>query len=141
VSERIDILISAKNAASQAINQAGNDLTKLDKSAGKLASGLSGLSGLIGVAGFVALGGAAAAVGVQLAESGAQAMRLGESFKTLAAQAGESGTAMLESLRAASHGTIADSDLMLAANRALLLGVAQNSDQMGQLLTVAAARA
>ena len=47
---------------------------------------------------------------------------------------------MLATLRNASQGTISDYDLMLSANRAMMLGVAQNSDEMTKLLEVAMRR-
>jgi hypothetical protein len=43
-------------------------------------------------------------------------------------------------MKKASDGTIADSQLMLDANKAMLLGVTNNSQQMTQLMEVAAAR-
>jgi hypothetical protein len=75
-----------------------------------------------------------------LAKSAQAFDTLKASFNDLAATAGESGAQMLDSLRGASQGMIADQDLILSANRAMMLGVAQSSEQMVQLLQVATVR-
>src|SRR5690606_27266169 len=63
-----------------------------------------------------------------------------QSFGTLATQAGQNANKMLAAMRQAADGTINDSELMLSANRAMLLGVANTADEMAQLLEVASAR-
>src|SRR5690606_28650510 len=62
-------------------------------------------------------------------------------FDGLAQQAGTSGAQMLSALQQASQGAISNRDLMLAANRAMLLGVASSSSDMARLLEVASVRA
>lgn len=78
--------------------------------------------------------------GVALAKLGAQSKRMRTSFMELARQAGASGNAILESLRSASRGTIEDTSLMLSANRAMMLGLGADSEQLGKLMQVAAFR-
>jgi len=74
-----------------------------------------------------------------LAETGAQAERLSTSFDILWASAG-GGEATLAQLRDASRGTISDANLMLAANRAMMLGVSTSAGDLANLLEVAAFR-
>ncbi len=70
------------------------------------------------------------------AKEGAEVARLEDAFKNL----GKS-EADLDKLRKASLGTINDVNLMLGANKADLLGVAKNTDDLASLLQVAAVRA
>lgn len=102
--------------------------------------GLTGLGRAVGL-----LEGALAGIGLavlarqayQLAEAGAQAERVGASFNELARQAGTSGDAILQALRRASDGTVAETQLMLTANRAMMLGVADTAEEMARLMEVA----
>lgn len=75
-----------------------------------------------------------------LAEVGAQVERVSNSYEMLARSAGESSQAMLQAMREASRGTISDADLMLSANRAMMLGVADTAEEMATLLEIASAR-
>jgi len=143
----VDIAIRAKNEASGAIKQVSADLGQLDDAAGSVGGGLGNLGGML--AGGLIAGGltvmadkaiAAAGAVYDLAKSAQSFDTLKASFDELAATAGESGDAMLNSLRGASAGMIADQDLILSANRAMMLGVAQSSEQMVQLLQVATVR-
>lgn len=77
---------------------------------------------------------------VSLAETAAQAERVEKSFDTLAGSVGQSAGTMLAKLQNASRGTISNTDLMLNANRAMLLGVSNDANQMAQLLEAARAR-
>jgi len=143
----VDIAIRAKNEASGAIKQVSADLGQLDNTAQSIGGGLGNLGGML--AGGLIAGGltvmadraiAAAGAIYDLAKSAQAFDTLKASFNELAATAGESGDAMLNSLRAASAGMIADQDLILVANRAMLMGVAQNTSQMTELLQVATVR-
>jgi len=62
-------------------------------------------------------------------------------FENLSSSAGQSSEELLKSLKAASKGAISEYDLMLAANKAMVLGVAQNSEQFSSLMEVARDRA
>ena len=137
---RLDILLNAQNNASGPIQQVRGALSGLDSAAANAAGGIGGLAAAAGVAGLLLLGQQAAAATVDLSRTGVEVALLRESLDRLAADAGESGDAILEALRGASRGAIADSDLIQAANRALLLGVAKNSDDMTKLMEIAAVR-
>jgi len=62
-------------------------------------------------------------------------------FENLASGAGQSAEELLKSLKDASKGTIAEYDLMLSANKAMVLGVAKNSKAFSSLMEVARDRA
>ena len=134
MASNVDIAIRAKNEASGAIKQVSADLGQLDDVAGSVGGGLGNLGGML--AGGLIAGGltvmadkaiAAAGAVYDLAKSAQSFDTLRASFDDLASTAGESGDAMLGALRNASQGMIADQDLILSANRAMMLGVAQNS--------------
>jgi len=92
-----------------------------------------------GVAGFFAAIGARAIFG--LAKAGAQVDSLTQSFTRLTSSMGISGDEALTALRRFSAGTIADTDLIQSANRAMVLGVAQSTEEFGTLMQVARLRA
>ena len=56
-------------------------------------------------------------------------------FNTLATSIGANANDILSALREASDGTIASNDLMIAANKAMVFGVAQNTEQFTGLMT------
>lgn len=158
-------VVSAKDDASKTIEQINRQIANVGKGAGSgggkgielpgfdlgqitqsiqqmgSAGGALGVIGdLIPVAG---LGVAAAAVGAvtwQLGEAGAQTLRTKDAFASLAAGAGTSAQSMLSAMQMASRGTVADADLMAAANRALVLGVATSAQQMADLTAAAITR-
>jgi hypothetical protein len=136
-SERIDIAITAKNNASAALKQVQTDLHGLDAAAKTASQGLAAITAGAGIAGIVALG----QQFVQLGQEGAQVERVAASFEELARSVGQSSSKMLATLQSASSGTVASYDLMLAANRAMMLGVADSSEEMGVLMQIAADRA
>lgn len=76
----------------------------------------------------------------ELARVAAQAERTRGAYDRLATGVGASASSMLSSMRVASRGLISDADLVLNANRAMLLGVADTAEEMGQLLEVARVR-
>ena len=144
----VDIAVKVKNEASGPLRQIVADMQGLDKSASNVAGAFSNLAtgGVGAFLGGLGIGATVAAVQqlggalMDLGKSAAGFDALKASFEDLASTAGESGDAMLNALRNASQGMIADQDLILSANRAMMLGVAQNSQQMTQLLQVATVR-
>ena len=95
--------------------------------------------------GSAILGGLAGAISIravtqtaaELGKLGAETARLRQSFESLA---GSQADEMLLSLQEASRGTIDDMNLMLSANRAMMLGVTSNTEEMVRLLEVAMVR-
>ncbi len=152
--------VKATDEASPTLKKIGREVGDLGKNAGKpidlssltdSLSGLgsaggiaSGLGDLVGkalpVAGMGIAAAAVANVGWELGKTGASAMRTRDSFLGMAEGAGISAQRLLSSMRDATAGTVADSDLMLAANRALMLGVATNAKDMAGLMAAAVER-
>ena len=130
---KLDILIEAKNNASGALKQVGADAGGLEQSLGKVAAGLAAAFSVAAISRI-------AETAFELARTGAEAERLGTAFGTLSNQAGANAGEMLAAMDDAAQGTISNADLMLAANRAMLLGVADSAEEMSQLLEVASAR-
>ena len=136
---RLQITIDAKNNSSTALKQTTSDLKNLDNAAGILSGGLAGLAGAAGVGALFELGAAAASAVFDMSRLAATATDIETSFETMARQAGASSEQMFAGLKEASRGTISDMDLMLSANRAMLLGVADSTEEMVALMDVARA--
>lgn len=142
---RIGILIEARDVASSQINSVNESLRGMGDAADGGIGGLTGLAGAAGVAviglqqAFQAVSGLAEGI-FNLAESAAQADRVRGAFDNLAAGVGQSSSEMLAAMQKASGGMISNADLVQAANRAMLLGVADSSDELGKLLEVARVR-
>ena len=135
----VNIRINAQNNASPQIKKVQTDLGGLDKAAGTAAGGIGALAKVAGAAGLVALGIQAAQAAVELAQLGNQSIAMRASFEQMAGGA-ENAATILQSLTEASRGTISQYDLMLTANRAMLLGVADSAEEMSQLMEIAAVR-
>jgi DNA-binding phage protein len=74
---------------------------------------------------------------VESAKVGATLIKQAEAFDNLAAAAGNSSKAMLSSLRSSSRGLVAESDLMAASGKALLMNIP--ADKISELMKIAAA--
>lgn len=138
---KLEMLIEAKNNSSSAINKAKADISGLDKAAGEASKGLDSLFAAAGVAGFAALASNVANAAFEMGELGAQSLMVGDSFEGTATRLKSSSGAMLDAMQRASRGMIDEQALMLGANRAMILGVADGVDEMGALLEVAGVRA
>lgn len=73
----------------------------------------------------------------ELAENAANANRTRASFDALAKSVGQDAESMLNDMRKASHGMVADTELVLHANQAMLLNVAKTGEELAQLLDAA----
>jgi hypothetical protein len=131
--------VTAQNKASDVLAKVKKDISGLDDAAGKASGGLGAMGKALGVAGIVAFGAKIAQVTSEIAQLGAQSLALKSSFDQVQGGAANA-TAILESLRSASRGMISDYDLMLSANKAALLGVADTAEEMSGLLQIAATR-
>jgi hypothetical protein len=140
----IDLIINAQNKASPAIKQVSGDLKNLEKSSteantslsslGAKAAGAFGLT--LGVAGVLQLTRAISDLAIQAGK----AQQLRASFDDLASGVGQSSTKMLDAMKAASDGLVSEADLILSANKAMLLGVADTGAELSALLEVARSR-
>lgn len=72
--------------------------------------------------------------------AGAKIESMRQSYESLTSDVGANSRLMLEDLRKGSAGLISDTNLMMAANRAMLLGVADDASKMETLLKVAISR-
>lgn len=144
----LDILIKARNEAKAALQETTREVERLGQSASKstssanagfqgLGSTVNLLKGALGALGITMAAGTA----IELAKTAAQAKDVEFAFRSLASQAGASADQILKSLREASVGTIAETQLMLAANRAMALGVTADVQKMTDLMEIARFRA
>lgn len=139
----IDTLMRVKgvNEFGPVVREVKGQIGDLDRTAQNVGASIGGsLGGMIaGGMGALAVG-AIVDTGVELAKLGAQAIRVEDGFRNLMTSIGETSTTALDKLRAASLGTIDDTNLMLSANKAVMLGVADSADELAGLLSAAAAR-
>jgi hypothetical protein len=153
-------LIQARNDASRDLKSLESDIGGVVRSASKQPIDLSAdtdlsgvlsqfgsLEGAVGALGKAVpvLGGALAGLGIAAGamawgRQAAEVQALERSFNRLAASVGASGASMLAAMKQVSSGMISDSDLMLAANTALALGVADNVQEVTSLLQIAIAK-
>ena len=112
----------------------------VEKQANVIESGFSGIGKAMGLAATAMVVQRVAAFGMEAAKLATQNAAVETSFRDLAAGVGQSSDEILDSLRATSDGTITDYDLMLSANRAMLLGVADTAEEMSSLLDIARRR-
>lgn len=135
----IKMRVVAQNQASPVLQKIKADIKGLDGAAGTAAGGIGAFGKALGAAGLVAFGVQVAGVVKELAALGNQSIAMSASFEQLAGGASNA-TTILDSLTAASRGTISQYDLMLTANRAMLLGVADSADEFSKLMQIAAVR-
>lgn len=142
------ISITARDQASGTFRKIRVSLGELQQDAEQAGGAADDLGSLLSTGLGRAGAAAAAAFGamkfaqtaLELGKLGAEAQRTGQAFGDLAARAGQSGDAMLAAMRAATRGTVADSQLMLAANRAMMLGVSDNAEELSRLMAAAIER-
>lgn len=77
---------------------------------------------------------------VEAAKMATENKKIEASFRELATGVGQSADVILDAMKNASDGAISEYDLMLSANRAMMLGVADTADEMTNLLDIALAR-
>ena len=136
----VGIRLTATDRATGTIEQVRKSLGGLDGAAGLATKGMAGLAGAFGAGMVLQFGQQIVGAGVEMARMAGQAEQVAGSMQGLAASFGQSGDAMLEALKRASNGTIAEYDLMLGANKAMMLGVATNADQLEGIMKVALSR-
>jgi hypothetical protein len=153
-------LIQARNEASRDLKSLESEIGGVVRSASKqpidigadvdlgdMLGQFGSLQGAVGALGKAVpvLGGALAGLGLAAGamtwgRQAAEVQALERSFNRLAGSVGTSGASMLASMKAVSSGMISDMDLMLAANSAMALGVADSAEEVASLLEVAIAK-
>jgi len=148
VANNVDIVVRAKNEASGPLKQVRSDMVGLETTARASGGAFDSLIGgtIGGMAGGLAIGAltsitdAIVANSEQWIQAAQRLQTVRSSFDVLATQAGVSSESMLQSMRSASRGMVSDADLIASANKAMMLGVADNGQELADLLKVAAAR-
>lgn len=123
-----------------AVDGFGSSTEKATQQSGGLSSALGGKLPVAAAAAGVAIAYAAKQMidyTVEASKVAAESERLGNATNSLAMGFGETGKSMVASITEASKGTISEMDAMRIANQAMMFGVAENSDQMGQLTEIA----
>lgn len=133
---RLDILINARNNAAAPIKDLVNDLGGLEKAVQLGSAALKTL----GVGLTLAGGKQIYDMGMELARTAAYAEDVAVAFDSMTESAGTTSQDMLASLKKGSAGAISEFDLMLTANRAMLLEVSSSAEELGQLMSVAMVR-
>ena len=148
MANNVDIVVRAKNEASGALRQVRSDMVGLETTAkasggtldNLLGGAIGGMAGGLAMGAIISITGALAANAEQWIASAQKLQTVRTSFDVLSAQAGQSSEAMLAAMRAASRGMVSDADLIASANKAMMLGVADNGGELADLLRVASAR-
>jgi len=134
----------ARRADASLVGEVSLDTRKFDQGVKSVQSSMRGLAGGLKAVGaaFAAWGAKELAqTGYEMAKLGAQSLRLKESFEQLADAYQGNSQAILDTLKQASQGAISETNLILGANRAMMLGLGANAEQLGKLMEVAAFRA
>jgi hypothetical protein len=133
-------LTSAMSSMAPAGKQAQGALSGMESAAKNLLGGLGGVAAAMGVGAVVGFGGMMVGAAMEMGKAAEASDRLRTSFDGLAQKAGASSAEIINTLQQASGGAIAEYDLMLAANKAMILGVASSADEMGKLMEIARTR-
>jgi hypothetical protein len=145
VNEKVKITVEAQDKASKELGVIGTKLKDMSSDLKGVKSEMNNTSGSLTklASGFTLVAAAYKAFDF-LKESAAMAVEidgLTQSYERLTAEMGINAEANLESLRDLSKGTISNKDLILAANRAMTLGVAKNQEEFNSLMQIARLRA
>lgn len=119
--------LSAVNAALNQVNQQG---AKVNTTMQALQTGLKGITLFGAYEGIKQI----SAAFYDLAKQGAEFERAMTSFQVMTSISGERYVDVLGDMRAATRGTVSDMQLMLSANKALSLGVAETSEDLARLV-------
>lgn len=114
----VNIVISAVDNYSAEFKKVKAETTQLDKNVGSLSSTMSKLA----TPALIAAGTAAAAFAVSAVKAASSAQPIRQAFQSLA----EDSDNFLRSLTSSTEGMISNVDLMLASNKALLLGLKES---------------
>ena len=141
----IQLVIAAKNEASGTLKQVKKDLDSLNKSGASSGGGGGGLSGgMLGSFGtpaaiaatVVALG----AVTNEAARTGAEFERLKAGTDALGSEFGLTSSSIIKAIDDITQGTLSQKDIMQQANQAMLLGVANTTEEFETLAKIAVDR-
>lgn len=137
ISGDLDNLKTELKKADTEIGKLKESMEKTSKTTGGMLANFNLLKAA--VVGFVS--GALVRGTIEIAKSGAELDSLSQSFQRLSGEMGLSSNEILSTLQEMSAGTIANRDLVVSANRAMVLGVAKDIDEFSTLMQVARIRA
>ena len=137
VTKRLIVQLSAEDKMTPALQKAGKGVSAFESTLGKAAIALTAVNQGMQVAQKAAQ---VLKKGFDLAAEGAQIQRLEQAGSSLARTFGADMDEVIRSLKKASHNTISETDLMLSANKAMMLGVSANTAELAQLMEIAAVR-
>lgn len=129
---KLNIIVDAQNKASRGLSDAKNSLDRMNVSVESISSSLRTM-GKYGAVAFAALSAASG----KLINDAASSLQIEESYRRMTEQAGISSDELLKQLKKTSVGTVSSTNLMLSANRAMALGVADNMDTVTSLMEIA----
>lgn len=135
----ITLVIQAKNEASKVLKAVEKDAKSVQNSMGKnnpAASITNNAPGAV-VAGVAAIGTAIALAGNEAAQSAAQFDRLMHSTNSLGAQYGLSASEIISAVDGIAQGTLSNTTILEQANKAMLLGVANSTEEFETLTKIA----
>lgn len=122
------------------VNKTVEGMNKAQNSVDKFAESIGTTSKKLGVA-LSAAGAAITAAAGMAVKAAIEIEGTRIAYENLAATSQQSANEILEAMKKASMGAVSDNDLMLAANRAMTLGVAKNSREFASLMEIARDRA
>ncbi len=149
VDKKVRVTIEANDKATKELSLISTKLKGMNSDLKNVGTeGTQAFSGLSSSLTKLTAGFTAAAVAYKafdfLKEAGELAIEVdtvSQSYERLASQIGISAEENLASLSELSAGTISNKDLMLSANRAMILGVAKNQEEFNSLMQIARLRA
>lgn len=137
--QNLKVVIDAVDQSSKAFNSVGKNIGGVEKSLKSLKSNLQNMQPAfkkMATVGSVAFAGISVAIGKTIKDA-TQMESIKTSFDDMTNSIGVSGAELMEKLKGASAGTINSTDLMLASNKAMALGVAKNMGEFTDLMEVA----
>lgn len=135
----ITLVIQAKNQASAVLKQVEKDTVAMQKNMLKTNPDpfLSAKAPGVAAAGAVAVAGALAMAANQSAQTAAQYERLENSTNSLGAQYGLTSGDIIAAVNKIAQGTLSNSTILEQANKAMLLGVANSTEEFETLTKIA----
>ena len=130
-------LIGQDKGASRELKETEREVNALGKASTAMGAAMS----LAAVAGIAYMGKQAVEAAWEMGKLGAAAIQQADALDELARQAGGTGDAIVAAIKRASGNTVAETDIILAANRGVLLGLGAQADEWGKLTEVARFRA
>lgn len=149
--QQVEIPIVGIDEASAPILRVNSNLDKLTKTAEGTATSSDTMSSSFATSGAMVgklsayVAGATIAFtalkkGFELSEQAAQVERLTAAGEEMATQYGGNMDLILQKVQEASNGTVSEMDIIASANKAMMLGLGADADQLANLMEVAAFR-